>query len=69
MGAQMDKAKGSAKEAIGDLTGDEDLKSEGKADRAAGEVKEKVSDAVDKVKDTVEDAKDKVTDTVHKATD
>ena len=69
MGGQMDQAKGRAKEAIGDLTGDEDLKAEGKADRAAGEVKEKVGDAVDKVKDVVEDVKDKVTDTVHKATD
>jgi uncharacterized protein YjbJ (UPF0337 family) len=64
----MDQAKGRAKEAIGDLTGDEDLKREGKADRAAGEVKEKVSDAVDKVRDTAEDVKDKVTDTLHKAT-
>jgi uncharacterized protein YjbJ (UPF0337 family) len=34
--------KGKAKEAVGDLTGNKDLKSEGKADRQAGEAKEKV---------------------------
>jgi uncharacterized protein YjbJ (UPF0337 family) len=69
MGAQMDKVKGRTEEAIGDLTGDEDLTSEGRADRAAGEVKEKVSVVVDKVKDTVEDVKDEVTDAMHTATD
>jgi uncharacterized protein YjbJ (UPF0337 family) len=35
------------KEAAGALTGDKDLKNEGKVDQAAGKVKE----AVDKVKD------------------
>ena len=32
----MDEAKGRAKEAAGDLTGDQDLKDEGKVDRASG---------------------------------
>lgn len=44
--------KGRAKEAGGDLTGDDDLKREGKADQASAKVKGTVSDAVDKVKDT-----------------
>ena len=35
MGANMDDAKGRIKEAAGDLTDDEDLKREGKADRWA----------------------------------
>lgn len=46
-----DKAKGRLKEAGGDLTGDQDLKNEGKVDKAEGSVKDKVDDAADKVKD------------------
>jgi uncharacterized protein YjbJ (UPF0337 family) len=53
MGATGDKLKGQGKEAVGDLTGDEELKAEGKADRQAGELKEKVDEAIDKVKDIV----------------
>jgi uncharacterized protein YjbJ (UPF0337 family) len=48
-----DEAKGRVKEAAGDLTGDDDLKREGKVDRASGTVKDKVGDASDKVKDVV----------------
>ncbi|MDQ2678706.1 MAG: CsbD family protein [Actinomycetota bacterium] len=46
-----DDAKGRVKEAAGDLTNNEDLKNEGKVDRAAGGVKDKVEGAVDAVKD------------------
>jgi uncharacterized protein YjbJ (UPF0337 family) len=45
-----DQLKGRAKEAAGDLTGNRRLENEGKADRAAGGIKETVSDFVDKVK-------------------
>lgn len=45
--------KGRAKEAAGDLTGDEDLQREGKTDQASASVKKKVGDAVDSVKDAV----------------
>jgi uncharacterized protein YjbJ (UPF0337 family) len=48
-----DDLKGRAKEAAGDLTGDRDLKNEGKVDRASGSVKDKVGDAADKVKDAL----------------
>ena len=48
-----DEAKGRMKEAAGSLTGDDDLKNEGKVDRASGTVKDKVGDASDKVKDVV----------------
>jgi uncharacterized protein YjbJ (UPF0337 family) len=41
------------KEAGGDLTGDKDLKNEGKVDRASGTVKDKVGDAADSVKDAI----------------
>jgi uncharacterized protein YjbJ (UPF0337 family) len=49
--ANMDDAKGRVKEAAGDLTGDQDLKNEGKVDKASGAVKDKVGDVADKVKD------------------
>lgn len=49
--SNTDEAKGRMKEAAGDLTGDKDLKREGKVDRAEGAAKEKVDEAADKVKD------------------
>lgn len=48
-----DKAKGRVKEAAGTLTGDDDLKNEGKVDRASGAVKDKVGGAADTVKDAI----------------
>jgi uncharacterized protein YjbJ (UPF0337 family) len=58
MGEKMDEAKGRAKEAVGDLTDDDDLKREGKMDRAGATVKRKTGEAVDKVKEVVDDATD-----------
>jgi uncharacterized protein YjbJ (UPF0337 family) len=49
--SNMDDAKGRLKEAAGDLKDDDDLKKEGKVDRAEGAAKEKLDDAADKVKD------------------
>lgn len=46
-----DELKGRTKEAAGDLTDDDELKREGKFDRAKGKTKEKVDNAADKVKD------------------
>jgi uncharacterized protein YjbJ (UPF0337 family) len=57
---KFDQAKGRAKEAVGDLTDDDKMKSEGKADRASGKVKEKVDDAKDWVEDKVDDVRNKV---------
>ncbi|MDQ3630924.1 MAG: CsbD family protein [Actinomycetota bacterium] len=48
-----DDAKGRVKEATGTLTGDDDLKNEGKVDQASGTVKDKVGDAADKAKDVL----------------
>lgn len=48
-----DDIKGRAKEAVGDLTDDDDLKREGKVDRVTDTVKEKVEGASDKVKDAL----------------
>jgi uncharacterized protein YjbJ (UPF0337 family) len=53
--------KGRAKEAAGDVTGDDDLKSEGKADQGIADAKQKVADAADKVKEGVDNVKDKLT--------
>ena len=50
---KFDEMKGRAKEAAGDLTDDDDLKDEGKIDRASGAIKDKVDKATDKVKDAV----------------
>lgn len=59
MSGNTDKAKGHAKEAIGDLTGNEEMEREGKADRAAGEVKEKVTKAKEWVEDKIDGARRK----------
>jgi uncharacterized protein YjbJ (UPF0337 family) len=48
---KADDLKGRVKEAAGDVTGDDELKREGKIDRASGTVKDKVGDASDKLKD------------------
>lgn len=53
MSGKADEVKGRIKEAVGDLTDDQDLKDSGKADKAAGKVKQGVEHAVDKVRDTV----------------
>ena len=54
---RIDDLKGRAKEAAGDLTGNDDLQREGKADQAGASVKEKVNKVADAVKDKVDDLK------------
>jgi uncharacterized protein YjbJ (UPF0337 family) len=51
MGGEVDKASGRIKEAAGDLTDDKDLKAKGKAQNAAGNVKDAGSKVGDKVQD------------------
>ena len=51
--SNMDEVKGKTKKAAGELTGDDDLKREGKVDRAEGGVKGAVDKAGDKVKDAL----------------
>ncbi|HUF32916.1 MAG TPA: CsbD family protein [Acidimicrobiales bacterium] len=50
---KAEELKGRIKEAGGDLTDNDDLKREGKADQASASIKGKVGDAVDSVKDAV----------------
>jgi uncharacterized protein YjbJ (UPF0337 family) len=52
MSGKTEKAKGRIKEAMGTLTGRNKLANSGRADQSAGNVKDKVTGAVDKVKDT-----------------
>lgn len=49
----FDEAKGRIKEAVGDVTDDDDMKREGKIDKLAGKAK----DQVDQVKDKLTDDK------------
>lgn len=51
--SNTDDAKGRIKEAARDLTDDDDLKREGKIDRATGAAKDNVDQAAEKVKDAV----------------
>ena len=54
MGGRTDVVKGRIKEAAGALTGNDELRAEGKADQAVGEVKQTVQKVVDKVKKAVD---------------
>jgi uncharacterized protein YjbJ (UPF0337 family) len=54
---KIDELKGRAKEAAGDITDDRDLKHEGKQDKTAGKVKQKVEDAKDWVEDKIDDVR------------
>jgi uncharacterized protein YjbJ (UPF0337 family) len=50
---EAEDMKGRAKEAVGDITGDEKLKREGKIDQASAATKDAVDKVADKVKDAV----------------
>lgn len=60
MTGNTDQAKGRVKQAAGDLTGDEQLRQEGRADETAGKVKGKLDDVKDKAADAVDAVKDKL---------
>jgi uncharacterized protein YjbJ (UPF0337 family) len=60
MDPNTDDLKGRAKEAVGDLTDNDDLKKEGKADRASGKAKDFIDKVEDKAKDLVDDVRDKL---------
>ena len=52
-GGKTDELKGRVKEAAGALTGDEELKQEGRVDQTVGKIKQKVDQIIDKVKEAV----------------
>lgn len=53
MNGTIDKIKGRVKEAVGALTNDQQLKSEGKLDQATGAVKDGVEHAIDKSREAL----------------
>lgn len=65
----FDEAKGKAKEAVGDLTDNEDLEREGKTDQLAGKAKDTAADVVDKIKDAAGAVVDKVKELVNRSDD
>ena len=56
----IDEAEGRAKQAVGDLTDDDDLRREGKVDEKSGQAKEMLGDLKDKAEDTIDKVKDKL---------
>jgi uncharacterized protein YjbJ (UPF0337 family) len=50
MAGKVDKAKGRAKRAVGELTGDQNLKNRGSVDKGAGRVKSGANKAAGKAK-------------------
>jgi uncharacterized protein YjbJ (UPF0337 family) len=62
MSGTTDDMKGRIKEAAGDLTNDDDLKREGKADQAGAKVKDAAEKLKDKVSDAVDAVKNKMDD-------
>ena len=56
----MDEAKGRAKQAVGDLTDDDDMRREGKVDEKSGQAKDKLGDMKDSAEDMVDKVKDKL---------
>jgi uncharacterized protein YjbJ (UPF0337 family) len=57
MSGDADKVKGHVKQAVGELTDDDDLEREGKVDEMAGRAK----NVADKAKDAIDDAKEGLT--------
>ena len=58
MADRGEQLEGKAKEVGGKLTGNEELESEGRTQKAAEDTKEKVQEGVDKVKGAVQGLKD-----------
>ena len=58
---RIEDATGRAKEAFGALTGNDELKAEGEADRASAEVHKAVDDVADAAKGAIDAIKDKLT--------
>ncbi len=60
MSGEADKAQGRIKQAAGDLTGNDDLKNEGKKDETAGKAKDAVDNVKDKANSAIDGIKDKL---------
>ena len=51
---KFEQAKGNIKETVGNATNNEDLKQEGKKDKASGKAKEVIDNVKDKASDVVD---------------
>lgn len=60
MSGEMDKMKGRAKQAAGDLSDNDELEREGERDEAAGKLKGVVDDAKDGIDNMIDSAKRKL---------
>jgi uncharacterized protein YjbJ (UPF0337 family) len=60
--SNWDQAEGEAKEKVGELTGDESLQKEGKAQEALGDVREKADEAKEKVEEAADKVEDEIRD-------
>ena len=58
--SDLEQAKGRVKQAVGDLTDDDDLRHEGKVDERSGKAKEKVDEFEEKAKHAIDTAKEKL---------
>ncbi len=58
MAGEGDKTKGRAKQAAGDLTGNDELEREGERDEAAGKAKSKLDELEQKGRDAIDSVKD-----------
>ena len=57
---KFDRVKGRVKEEVGDVTNDERLRNEGRADRAAGEMEEGIGKGRRKIGNAIKDLGDKI---------
>lgn len=62
LNGKLDQVKGDAKEALGNVTDNESLQNEGKADQLTGGVKDKLNEAGDAVKDKANEVAGKIQD-------
>jgi uncharacterized protein YjbJ (UPF0337 family) len=67
MAGKTEQVKGHAKEAVGSLTDNKDLESEGTTDRRAGEAKERVGHVKDKLEVVIEKGERKVGEVIDKS--
>ena len=56
MSESADETKGRVKEAVGELTDDDELKREGKLDKMSGKAKDKIDDVKDRINELIDDA-------------
>jgi uncharacterized protein YjbJ (UPF0337 family) len=69
MAGKIEKARGRLKVALGSLTGNKDLESEGKMDRRAGQAKETIGRAKSKVDSAADMAEQKAVQATDSARD